>query len=182
MTGNINYDAFGNTVGSTGSSANSYMYGADSGYRSDGDAGLTYIAARYYDSKIGRFTTRDNYLDQKPYLYCDNDPVNCVDPSGHLTFGDFVTFGNDVFPKASLGKLSFTAVIGTAIEDFSPPHSIGKGIGGTLVGIGTVTVGVGLVVAGSVATAPIIIVGGTIIGTGIAVIGVVHTIRGWLEW
>ena len=83
VTGTVNYDAFGNTVGSTGSSGNSYMYGANSGYRSDGDAGLSYVAARYYDSKIGRFTTRDTYLDQKPYAYCENDPVNCLDPSGH---------------------------------------------------------------------------------------------------
>ena len=85
VTGTINYDAFGNTVGSTGSSASSYMYGADSGYRSDGDAGLKYVAARYYDSKIGRFTTRDTYLDQLPYTYCENDPVNYEDPDGHQT-------------------------------------------------------------------------------------------------
>ncbi len=90
VTGTINYDAFGNTVGSTGSSASSYMYGADSGYRSDGDAGLSYVAARYYDSKIGRFTTRDTYLDQKPYAYCDGDPVNCLDPSGHQLLVTFV--------------------------------------------------------------------------------------------
>ena len=31
----------------------------------------------------GAFTTRDAYLDQKPYLYCEHDPVNAVDPSGH---------------------------------------------------------------------------------------------------
>ncbi len=83
LTGTVNYDAYGNTVGSTGSSASPYMYGANSGYRNDGDAGLSYVAARYYDSKIGRFTTRDTYLNQKPYQYCQNDPVNCLDPSGH---------------------------------------------------------------------------------------------------
>ena len=84
VTGTINYDAYGNTVGTSGSSASPYMYGANSGYRNDGDAGLSYVAARYYDSAIGRFTTRDTYLGQKPYTYCDNDPVNCLDPSGHI--------------------------------------------------------------------------------------------------
>jgi len=47
------------------------------------------VAARYYDAQVGRFISRDTYLDQHPYLYCDHDPVNAVDlnavdPSGHL--------------------------------------------------------------------------------------------------
>ena len=42
-----------------------------------------HIGARYYDPKIGRFATRDTYLNQKPYLYCEHDPMNYFDPSGH---------------------------------------------------------------------------------------------------
>ncbi len=38
---------------------------------------------RYYDPQTGTFTSRDTYLDQKPYLYCEHDPVNAVDPSGN---------------------------------------------------------------------------------------------------
>ena len=41
------------------------------------------VGARYYDAQVGRFISRDTYLDQNPYLYCDHDPVNAVDPSGH---------------------------------------------------------------------------------------------------
>ena len=41
------------------------------------------VGCRYYDPQVGSFTTRDTYLDQKPYLYCEHDPVNGVDPSGH---------------------------------------------------------------------------------------------------
>ena len=44
-TGTINYDAFGNTVGTSGSSSNSNMYGARSGYRNDGNAGLMHCLA-----------------------------------------------------------------------------------------------------------------------------------------
>ncbi|MCW3054245.1 MAG: repeat-containing protein, partial [Chthonomonadales bacterium] len=84
VTGTINFDGFGNTVGSTGSSASPYMYGATSGYRTEGDAGLSHVGARYYDAQVGRFITRDTELDQKPYLYCEHDPVNATDPSGHL--------------------------------------------------------------------------------------------------
>jgi hypothetical protein len=39
VTGTINYDAFGQTAGTTGSSASPYMYAATCGYRSDRDAG-----------------------------------------------------------------------------------------------------------------------------------------------
>jgi hypothetical protein len=46
VTGTINFDAFGQTVGSTGSSTNPYMFAATSGYRSDGDAGLMHVRAR----------------------------------------------------------------------------------------------------------------------------------------
>ena len=83
VTGTLISSAFGGTVSTTGSSSNPYMFGATSGYRNDGDAGLTHIGARYYDAQVGRFISRDTYLDQKPYLYCEHDPVNAVDPSGH---------------------------------------------------------------------------------------------------
>ena len=83
VVGTLNLDGFGNQVGSTGSSSSPYMYAATSGYRNDNDAGLTHVGARYYDAQVGRFITRDTYLDQKPYLYCEHDPVNGLDPSGH---------------------------------------------------------------------------------------------------
>ena len=78
-------DAFGNTVAASGTKPE-YGYGAQSGYRDDGDAGLVHIGARYYDPQVGLFTTRDTELDQKPYQYCDGDPVNYNDPSGHQYF------------------------------------------------------------------------------------------------
>ena len=42
-----------------------------------------HVGARYYDAQVGRFITRDTVLTQKPYLYCEHDPVNAVDPTGH---------------------------------------------------------------------------------------------------
>ncbi|HZT43929.1 MAG TPA: hypothetical protein VFA07_17315 [Chthonomonadaceae bacterium] len=47
VTGTINYDGFGNMVGTTGSSTDPYMFAATSGYRNDGDAGLMHVGARY---------------------------------------------------------------------------------------------------------------------------------------
>jgi RHS repeat-associated protein len=84
VTGTINYDGFGQRVGTTGSSTSPYMFAATSGYRTEGDAGLQYVGARFYDPQVGRFITRDTEIDEHAYLYCDHDPVNGVDPSGHL--------------------------------------------------------------------------------------------------
>ena len=75
-------DAFGNTVASSGS-VGEYGFAGTSGYRNDGDAGLVHIAARYYDPLVGQFISRDTYLEEKPYSYCEGDPVNFLDPSGH---------------------------------------------------------------------------------------------------
>ena len=83
VTASLTLSAFGQTVASSGSSTSAYQFGATSGYRSEGDAGLTLVGCRSYDAQVGRFITRDTYLDQKPYAYCDSDPISATDPSGH---------------------------------------------------------------------------------------------------
>ena len=85
VTGTANYEAFGQTVGTTGSSTSPYMYAGDWGYRNDGDAGLLHVGARYYDAQVGRFITRDTVLSEHPYLYCEHDAANALDPSGHYS-------------------------------------------------------------------------------------------------
>lgn len=52
----------------------------------DSDTGLYYYGARYYDPIIGRFISPDPSRQfASPYLYCGNNPVNVVDPSGRQT-------------------------------------------------------------------------------------------------
>ena len=53
--------------------------------------GLLYLNARFYDPSTGRFITQDSYRGEKNdadtwhlYAYCANNPINYVDPSGHL--------------------------------------------------------------------------------------------------
>ncbi|MCC6727904.1 MAG: hypothetical protein IT208_01035 [Chthonomonadales bacterium] len=70
-------------AGTTGTSAEPYLYAGAWGYRSDGDAGLMLVGARYHDAQAGRFVTRDTLLSEHPYLYCEHEPVGGVDPSGH---------------------------------------------------------------------------------------------------
>lgn len=57
----------------------------------DQTTGLYYLNARYYDPEEGRFLTEDTYRGENDqpdtqhlYVYCANNPVNYVDPSGHF--------------------------------------------------------------------------------------------------
>ena len=57
----------------------------------DQSTGLYYLNARYYNPEDGRFMTGDSYRGEimNPeighlYVYCANNPVNYVDPSGHF--------------------------------------------------------------------------------------------------
>ena len=84
-------EAFGNAVAQWGSSGNPYRFAGAWGYRDDGDAGLFYVGARYYEPAVGRWTSADKWLGDiyRPlslnrYFYCENDPVNHVDPSGNI--------------------------------------------------------------------------------------------------
>jgi len=54
--------------------------------------GEYYLNARYYSPETGRFLTEDTYRGEieKPetfhlYIYCANDSLNNIDPSGHLS-------------------------------------------------------------------------------------------------
>ena len=56
----------------------------------DQSTGLYYLNARYYNPEDGRFMTEDTYRGDTTksetghlYVYCANNPVNYVDPSGH---------------------------------------------------------------------------------------------------
>lgn len=57
----------------------------------DAEAGLTYLRARWYDSAMGRFTSRDAWEGDlnRPqslngWIYVEENPVQYADPSGHM--------------------------------------------------------------------------------------------------
>ena len=57
----------------------------------DSSTGLYYLNARYYDPETGRFLSEDTYRGTADtpqmlhlYVYCANNPVNYVDPSGNI--------------------------------------------------------------------------------------------------
>ena len=87
VTDTYTFDAYGLLISSTGNSTpNNYLY---CGQQFDGDLGFYYLRARYYQPITGRFWTMDTYegnsedpLSLHKYLYCQNNPLNGVDPLG----------------------------------------------------------------------------------------------------
>ena len=82
------YDVFGQEVGAQAGTQPKRFAGKDR----DGETGWDYFGARYYGSKVGRFTTTDpvytwkeNLLDPQRwnrYAYSRNNPLRYVDPDG----------------------------------------------------------------------------------------------------
>ena len=75
------YDAFGNYSEETDSpKKNPFRY---CGEYTDDETGLIYLRNRYYDPAIGRFITEDPAKDGLNwYVYCGNNPIRYVDPTG----------------------------------------------------------------------------------------------------
>ncbi|AEV20708.1 Rhs [Geobacillus thermoleovorans CCB_US3_UF5] len=105
------YDAWGNILSKTGAmaTANPYRY---AGYYYDGETGLYYLMARYYEANVGRFLTRDTVdgIEDDPqswnqYAYAKNDPIQYIDPNGHWSW------------KASM-KSSFHRIVKSLADDF----------------------------------------------------------------
>ncbi len=87
ITDTYGFDAFGTVITSSGSTTNNYLY---AGEQYDPTLGLYYLRARYLNAGMGRFCTRDVFegfqkspLSLHKYLYCQANPINGVDPSGH---------------------------------------------------------------------------------------------------
>ena len=83
------YDPYGKIISATGAMAeiNPLRY---RGYYYDSETGFYYLQSRYYDPKICRFINADSYtstgqglLGYNMFAYCNNNPLNFVDPYGH---------------------------------------------------------------------------------------------------
>ena len=82
------YDAWGNVLSQSGDFAtiNPFRYRS---YYYDTETGFYYLQSRYYDPAIGRFVSADSFastgqsfLGYNMFAYCNNDPINHVDPTG----------------------------------------------------------------------------------------------------
>lgn len=76
------YDAFGSYV-TNGAWCGPFGYAGGYGYQEDGDTGLSLVGHRMYDRETGIFLSRDPASQGRNwYTYCDNNPLNSVDPGG----------------------------------------------------------------------------------------------------
>ena len=90
------YDIWGNPTLTVETTGNAIRY---TGEFYDEESGLYYLRARYYDPNLGRFTTEDSYwgedgnpLSLNRYTYCHNDPIQYVDPTGHMSANELDFF------------------------------------------------------------------------------------------
>ena len=152
------YDAFGNctiTLNTNGiATASPIRY---RGYYYDEDTKLYYLNARYYNPEWRRFVSPDetSYLDPESvnglnlYAYCNNDPVNRYDPSGHAFISVLAGLGIAALIGAGISAASYTAgqLIDYAITgtwEWSWGGFFGSTIGGAIGGVITfATAGVG---------------------------------------
>ena len=118
------------------------------GYYYDNETGLYYLNARYYEPSIGRFISPDvlTILDETKgqinglnlYMYCNNNPIMYVDPSGHFVITLSVILWAAII-GAALGIVSEAIYGGITAADNGQNVWVGIGIGaltGGLMGAG----------------------------------------------
>ena len=125
------YDAFGNCTvlnswHATLAYANPIRY---RGYYYDIETGFYYLNARYYNPEWRRFISPDDtaYLNPQNvnglnlYCYCNNDPINFVDPSGHSIVAALLI---------TLGIIGIASGLGYAAHtDYQDDYDINGSIG-----------------------------------------------------
>lgn len=107
MTDGLRFDAFGMVTGRTGTTPTPFGFVGSGQYQTDGDTGLLLLGHRYYDASVGRFLTADPAkAGGNWYAYCDNNPLNAIDPLGFSIWGVGINVG------ISAGTVGFGVTIG----------------------------------------------------------------------
>jgi large repetitive protein len=95
ITDRYDYDAYGVMLSHAGTSTESHLF---AGEQRDSATGLDYLRARYYDSDLGRFISKDQFsgfitdpMSLHDYQYAHANPINNTDPTGYFTLGEVVT-------------------------------------------------------------------------------------------
>ncbi len=108
------------------------------GYYTDPEIDQYFCNARQCDFLIGRFTSRDPVfgsmkepLTLHKYLYCINDPINAVDPTGKLCFA---SLSQGLLGRALLSGM--TSGLTTGVYSSVRGQSFLKGFGAGMLNLG----------------------------------------------
>ncbi|WP_296355060.1 RHS repeat-associated core domain-containing protein, partial [Ramlibacter sp.] len=132
-----NYHPYGNKLNNPAAAAGTNKLGF-AGKPYDGNSGLSYMGARYYDPMLGRFMGIDpkgadpeDVHSFNRYAYANNNPYKFVDPDGHSPI-------DVVFLAYDLGKLGMALYSGTGVGHAALDVAI------SVVGVASPIPGVGL--------------------------------------
>ena len=146
------------------------------GYYYDSETGLYYLNSRYYDPVIGRFVNADGLvvagdgmLSSNMYLYCQNNPICCVDPTGALgSFFDFPLSMADRMQMSQSMLDSYNAAKAAASTTSPSPPSISQEIGNSIGSASPVLLGCAAVAAAD-GPAPILDVPAVIVAAAVVI-------------
>ena len=155
-------DAFGN-LAQTSNLKQNHLY---TGEYWDQDSQLTYLRARWYDAKMGRFISADPFegRQQDPrslnrYAYAHNDPVHMSDPTGGFSMGEV---GAGMNAMANLATTAINVIDIASLLFGGDDNSERSGIWDAVMQMGVSAIGgmigatsQGNISAGSSLTAPI---------------------------
>ncbi len=117
---------------------------AFTGQEIDGDTGLLYCGARYYDPDIGRFISADSHVDGKGldtqgynrYSYARNNPIVYNDPSGHDWLNDLFGGWNKTVEGIIGAVVILAGIISVCSPDFYGSSAVSNSVGSLLITIG----------------------------------------------
>ena len=166
------YDAWGIITSITGSMAstigrmNPFRY---RGYYYDTETGWYYLNSRYYDPNVGRFLSPDTILGANGgllgynlYAYCNNNPVNHIDPTGEGFLSNLWSGIKNV--GKAVVKVAAVVTVGAALI----AGTIGTG-GGLLVAAG---VGASVAAATASTVGTIAVVGTAAVAAGATAVAI----------
>lgn len=130
--GAYNYEAYGTVRAQIGMRTTQFQF---TGQQVDGETGLIYLRARYYDPAIGIFISKDPLvsLTETNYGYARNNPALYTDPSGELFNVATALIGAGVGSTVNVGM--YVLQTWATGEKFDSEVAVRKAVAGAATGV-----------------------------------------------